>query len=116
MPNAEFKQLIKEGIDSVANRQGKKVRAIEEEIGEALCVSYHTVQRWKRGFVPNDMERLEFIVGYCRQYGRVDRSWGQRFLTQARHPRRHPPLTGFSQAPQARPEESNTHMPWPAKR
>ncbi len=86
MPNAEFKQLIKEGIDSVANRQGKKVRAIEEEIGEALCVSYHTVQRWKRGYVPNDMERLEFIVGYCRQHGRVDRAWGQRFLSQARHP------------------------------
>lgn len=86
MPNIEFKQLLKEGIDSVANRQGKKVRTVEEEIGEALCVSYHTVQRWKRGFAPTDMERLEFMVAYCQQHGRVDRAWGKRFLTQARHP------------------------------
>ncbi len=86
MINSEFKQLLKEGIDSVANRQGKKVRVVEEEIGEALYVSFHTVQRWKRGYVPNDMERLEFLVAYCQQYGRVDRVWAQRFLTQARHP------------------------------
>ena len=69
MPNLEFKQLLKEGVDSVANRQGKKVRTVEEEIGEALCVSYHTVQRWKRGFAPTDMERLEFLVAYCQQHG-----------------------------------------------
>ena len=86
MANTEFKQLIKEGIDSVANRQSKNVRAVEEAIGQALHVSYHTVQRWKRGYIPTDMERLEFIVGYCQQHGRVDRAWGQRFLTQARHP------------------------------
>jgi LuxR family glucitol operon transcriptional activator len=86
MPNLEFKQLLKEGVDSVANRQGKKVRTVEEEIGESLCVSYHTVQRWKRGFAPNDIERLEFIVAYCQQHGRMDRAWGKRFLIQARHP------------------------------
>lgn len=86
MANSEFKLLLKEGIDSIANRQNKKVRAVEEEIGEALHVSYHTVQRWKRGYVPNDMERLEFLVEYCRKYGRVDRAWALRFLTQARHP------------------------------
>jgi LuxR family glucitol operon transcriptional activator len=84
--NSEFKQLLKEGIDSVANRQGKKVRAVEETIGESLHVSYHTVQRWKRGFAPNDMDRLEFLVGYCQQHGRVDRAWGQRILTQGCHP------------------------------
>lgn len=86
MANTEFKQLLKEGIDSIANRQSKSVRAIEEDIGEVLHVSHHTVQRWKRGYVPNDMERLEFVVGYCQQYGRIDRPWAQRFLTQARHP------------------------------
>ena len=86
MANSEFKQLLKEGIDSIANRQNKKVRAIEEEVGEALHVSHHTVQRWKRGYAPNDMERLEFLVGYCQKYGRVDRGWARRFLNQARHP------------------------------
>ena len=85
MPNSEFKQLLKEGVDSVANRQGKKVRMVEEEIGEGLCVSYHTVQRWKRGFIPSEPERLEFLVTYCQQHGRVDKAWGLRFLTQARH-------------------------------
>lgn len=86
MPNAEFKQLLKEGIDSIANRQNKLVRTIEEEIGQALHVSHHTVQRWKRGYVPNEMERIEFVVKYCRKYGRVDQMWARRFLTQASHP------------------------------
>jgi len=86
MINSEFKQLLKEGIDSVANRQSKKVRAVEEGIGEALHVSHHTVQRWKRGYVPNELDRVEFLLSYCQRYGRVDRAWGQRLLTQACHP------------------------------
>jgi LuxR family glucitol operon transcriptional activator len=84
--NFEFKQLLKEGIDSVANRQSKKVSAVELEIGEALHVSPHTVQRWKRGFCPNEMERLEFLVSYCQQHGRVDKAWVRRFLIQGGHP------------------------------
>ncbi|MEW5956822.1 MAG: NB-ARC domain-containing protein [Chloroflexota bacterium] len=86
MTNSEFKQLLKEGIDSVANRQSKRVRAVEEAIGEALHVSHHTVQRWKRGFVPNELDRIEFLVDYCHKYGRVDRAWGLRVLTQAGYP------------------------------
>ncbi len=39
MKNLEFKQLLKEGIDSVANRQRKKVRAIEEEMGGGLHIT-----------------------------------------------------------------------------
>lgn len=86
MSNSEFKQLLKEGIDSVANRQGKKVSAVEAEIGELLHVSPHTVQRWKRGIAPTEMARLEFLVGYCQQHGRVDRGWGQRLLIQGGYP------------------------------
>ncbi len=86
MTNSEFKQLLKEGIDSVANRQGKKVCIVEEEIGEALHVSPHTVQRWKRGYIPNDMQRLEYLAAYCQRQGRVDRNWGRRFLTQGGYP------------------------------
>jgi LuxR family glucitol operon transcriptional activator len=86
MPNMEFKHLIKEGIDSVANRQNKKVRAVELEIGETLHVSHHSVQRWKRGNIPRDMDRVEFIAAYCQKQGRVDKIWLQRFLTQAGHP------------------------------
>ncbi|MFN8456048.1 MAG: NB-ARC domain-containing protein [Anaerolineae bacterium] len=86
MANSEFKQLLKEGIDSVANRQGKKVSAVETEIGEALHVSPHTVQRWKRGIAPTEMARLEFLAEYCQQHGRVDRGWGRRFLNQGEHP------------------------------
>ena len=86
MPNTEFKHLLKEGIDSVANRQGKTVRAVELEIGETLHVSHHTVQRWKRGYPPTDFDRIEFIASYCHQQGRMDKGWVQRLLTQACHP------------------------------
>jgi hypothetical protein len=86
MPNAEFKHLLKEGIDSVANRQSKNVRTVEFEIGESLHVSYHTVQRWKRGYAPVEPDRLEFIATYCHKQGRVDKGWVHRFLTQAGYP------------------------------
>lgn len=86
MTNSEFKQLLKEGVDSVANRQGRKVSAVELEIGETLHVSPHTVQRWKRGFTPTEMERLEFLASYCQQHGRVDKPWVRRFLIQGGHP------------------------------
>jgi tetratricopeptide (TPR) repeat protein len=84
--NAEFKHLLKEGLDSIANRQGKTMRAIEFEIGETLHVSYHTVQRWKRGYPPIEADRLEFIVTLCHKHGRVDKGWVYRFLSQAGYP------------------------------
>lgn len=84
--NEEFKQLIKEGIDSVANRHKKTVRTIETEIGDTLHVSHHTVQRWKRGYPPSELKHIEFMVAYCHDQGRVDRGWAHRVLAEANHP------------------------------
>ena len=108
MSKAEFKLLLKEGIDSVANRQNKMVRAIEEEIGDILHVSYHTVQRWKRGYIPTDLDRIEFIAEYCRQRGRVDKTWVKRFLTQADHPT---PEAVIDRLFPANESSQNQHLP-----
>ncbi len=114
MANSEFKQLLKEGIDSVANRQSKKVSAVETEIGEALHVSPHTVQRWKRGIAPTEMARLEFLVEYCQQHGRVDRGWGRRFLNQGEHPAPEVVLDRLF-PPQPRPDLPNVHHNLPPR-
>ncbi len=86
MPNPRFKQLLKEGINSVANRQGWTVRAVHEKIGDKLGYAPDTVGYWKRGHPPTDRERVEFLVEYCATYGWVDKAWAQSFLEQTRHP------------------------------
>ncbi|NJN96714.1 MAG: ATP-binding protein [Anaerolineales bacterium] len=70
-----------------------------------MCVSPHTVQRWKRGYVPNDLQRLEFLTAYCRQHGRVDRTWGRRFLIQGGFPAPEAVLDRLFPASSAQPSE-----------
>ena len=81
-----FGRLLSEGIVSVAKRQQKRIAAVEAEIAKVLGYSPHTVQRWRRGYVPKEPEQVAFLVRYCVAHGRVDRAWAQSLLTQARYP------------------------------
>ena len=81
-----FGRLLREGIVSVAKRQQKRIAAVEAEIAKVLGYSPHTVQRWRRGYVPKEPEQVAFLVRYCVANGRVDRAWAQSLLTQARYP------------------------------
>ncbi len=86
--NKRFGQLLSEGIVSVAKRQRKSVAAVEGEIAGKLGYTHHTVQRWRRGYMPREPEQVAFLVRYCVNNGRVGRDWAQGILTQARYPDR----------------------------
>lgn len=86
--NKEFGVRLSEGIVSVAKRQGKTIREVEEEIAEALGYGRHNIQRWRRGYVPNDFKHIEFIACYCVKFGRLNRDWSDSFLTQAYYPKK----------------------------
>jgi hypothetical protein len=81
--NKRFKELLDEGISSVARRQVKSIDAIELALGEQTGYSKATVQHWRRGNMPPDRERIEHIVHYCVENGRVDKVWATALLTQA---------------------------------
>ncbi len=82
-----FGRLVKEGIASVARRQDKRKQEVEEDIAEKLGYSVHTVRRWQRGYIPAQIEHVEFLVRYCLENGRVDDKWALNILTRAQHPK-----------------------------
>jgi tetratricopeptide (TPR) repeat protein len=84
--NLELKRLLTEGINSVAKRRCRSVGSVEEDIGEAVNVTRHAVQRWKRGYAPPSSETIELIASYCLRFGRVDKAWARSLLRQALHP------------------------------
>jgi hypothetical protein len=84
--NKLFAKLLDEGISSVAKRQDKLLAAIETELADMLGYSVHTVQHWRRGNIPPQIEHVGKIVQYCKQNGRIDHAWAQSLLTQAQFP------------------------------
>lgn len=86
MPISErFGKLLSEGIVNVSMRKDKTVRAVEQEIAQELGFASHTVERWRRGYIPKEPEHVAFLTQYCVSNGRVDRSWAESLLIQARY-------------------------------
>lgn len=81
--NSRFKELLREGISSVAHRQGVQMGEVKWRIAEELDFSVHTVEHWCRGHVPTKLPDVAFLVRYCVNNGRVDRAWGSSFLHYA---------------------------------
>lgn len=81
-----FGKLLSEGIVSVAKRQGKKIREVEQDLATQMSFTYHAVEHWRKGFPPREPEQIAFLARYCLRYGRVDRAWLNGFLVQADYP------------------------------
>lgn len=81
-----FGKLLSEGIVSVARRQGKKIREVEQDLATQMSFTYHAVEHWRKGFPPREPEQIAFLARYCLRYGRVDRAWLNGFLVQADYP------------------------------
>jgi AAA-like domain/TIR domain len=84
--NKIFGRLLNEGISSVAKRQNKQLAAVEFELAQMLRYSEHTIQHWRRGYIPPRPELVAQIVRYCKQSGRVDSTWAQSLLMQTNYP------------------------------
>jgi hypothetical protein len=84
--NVEFGRLLKAGISSVANIEGKTAAAIEDELGGQIGVVGDTVQRYKAGYLPPDPRTIQILAVACVQRGFMSREWLQRFLQTGRYP------------------------------
>lgn len=82
--NQRFGNLLKEGLFSVAQRQGKTKGEVEAAIAETLSYSPATVDGWQRGRVPK-AEHVAYLARYCVTHGRLDRAWADSFLLQAEY-------------------------------
>ncbi len=85
--NKRFGELLSVGIASVAGKQRKTRRAVQEDLGEKTGVSADTIFWHIRGNIP-ELERLEVIVRYIVKNGYVNYSWGDGVLFLAQYPDR----------------------------
>lgn len=81
--NKEFGQLLSEGLKSVSSSQKKKIGDVEWEMATALGYSQHTIQHWRRGYVPNKPEYVQELIHFCVTQGRVGRIWAEKIIKRS---------------------------------
>ena len=112
--NEAFGRLLKAGIASIANCEGKTAAVVEEELGAAIGVSADTIQRYKSGFVPPDATSITLLAEAAVRRGFLGREWLQRFLHAARYPFADKLLDALCPAPQVRPRPPRVYENLPA--
>ena len=84
--NQSFKNLLDEGIRSVAAKQGESLKAVEIALAEETEYSRATIQHWRRGNPPTESETIKQLVQFCVQKGNLDQRWAERILLQSNYP------------------------------
>jgi transcriptional regulator with XRE-family HTH domain len=112
--NETFGRLLKAGIASIANCEGKTAAVIEDDLGQEIGVSADTIQRYKSGFTPPDDQTIKVLAEAAVQRGFLGREWLQRFLHAARYPFADRLLDELCPAPQVRPRPSRIYENLPA--
>lgn len=84
--NEAFGRLLTGAVNSIASYEGKTAAAVEEDLGGQLGVSGKTIQRYKAGHLPPDVQAVTLLGTAGVQRGLLGREWLQRFLNAARHP------------------------------
>ena len=81
-----FGRLLKAGISSIVNCEGKKAAIVEDELGQLIGVSGDSIQRYKAGHLPPEPRTVQILAEAAIHRGYLNREWLQRFLHAARYP------------------------------
>ncbi len=81
-----FARLLKAGIASIVNGEGKTAPVIEDELGTQIGVVGKSIQRYKAGYVPPEPRTVQILAEVCVRRGFMNRAWLQSFLHAARYP------------------------------
>jgi hypothetical protein len=90
MPNQEFGDLLTQGLKSIAARERKALLALEDEIGFEIGVTRWSIEKWRKGRLPPDLKKVDYLARVCARRGGMDKQWLLHFLTQARFPDKEP--------------------------
>ncbi len=115
MRDDAFGRLLKAGIGSIALCEGKRAPHIEDDLGELIHVSADSIQRYKAGHLPPDIQMVQALAEACVRRGLMGRSWLEQFLKVARYPAPERLLVQlFPEAPaRERPKRVNENLPAP---
>jgi LuxR family glucitol operon transcriptional activator len=110
-----FGRLLKAGISSIANCEGKTAPGIEEELGQQIGVASYTIQRYKTGHLPPEARSVQILAEACVRRGYLNRDWLQAFLHAARYPTPESLLDQLCPSEPAgrRPQRVYTNLPAP---
>lgn len=113
--NEAFGRLLSGAINSIATYEGKAAPAVEEELGLQIGVAGKTVQRYKAGYMPPDLDAVQVLARALIGRGYLGREWLQRFLHAARHPFADQLVDALCPAPvvAARPQRVYENLPAP---
>lgn len=81
-----FGRLLKAGIGSIANCEGKTAPVIEDELGQQVSRAHTAIQRYKSGYLPPEAGIVQILAEACVKRGLMSRSWLEQFLHAARYP------------------------------
>jgi len=82
-----FGNLFKAGVNSIATCEGKTAPIVEEELGKLIGVSGASIQKYKTGYVPSDVQKtLKVLAEQIVNRGYMNQSWVEHFLHAASHP------------------------------
>lgn len=81
-----FGRLLKAGIASIANCEGKTAPAIEDDLGAQIGIAGKSIQRYKAGHIPPEPRAVQILAEACTQRGMMGREWLEAFLHHARYP------------------------------
>jgi len=81
-----FARLLKAGIGSIANCEGKTAPVIEDELGQQIGRAHTAIQRYKSGYLPPEATIVQALAEACVRRGLMGRSWLEQFLRAACYP------------------------------
>lgn len=81
-----FGRLLKAGLNSIATIEGKTNPKVDDEIGQLVGLAGSSLQRYRTGAVPNDLNFVETVAEACVRRGLMGRPWLEKILQAARFP------------------------------
>jgi tetratricopeptide (TPR) repeat protein len=110
-----FGRLLKAGISSIANVEGKTAPVVEDDLGQQIGVAGYTIQRYKSGHLPLETRTVQILAEACVQRGYLGHIWLERFLHVAQFPAPAPLLERLCPQPviQARAPRIYENLPAP---
>jgi tetratricopeptide (TPR) repeat protein len=112
--NDMFGRLLKAGISSIANIEGKTAPVVEDDLGQQIGLAGYTIQRYKAGHVPPDIRSVQILAEAGVRRGLLGRVWLERFLQTAQHPAPDLLLDQLCPATPARPRAPRVYENLPA--
>jgi LuxR family glucitol operon transcriptional activator len=109
-----FGRLLKAGISSIANCEGKTAPIIEEDLGQQIGLASHSIQRYKSGHLPPEARAIRVLAEACVRRGFLGREWLQRFLDAASYPKAAELLDQLCPIGPARPRPPRVYENLPA--